>query len=61
MSTSVATSEDKFSRLPEIAKPLSYDIYLKPDLKSFKCKGKEDIVVEVIHSVNLSLSYAINF
>uniref|UniRef100_A0A914XU65 Aminopeptidase n=1 Tax=Panagrolaimus superbus TaxID=310955 RepID=A0A914XU65_9BILA len=50
----VATTaaDDKFSRLPEIAKPVSYDIHLKPCLKTFKCKGNETIVVDVTASTD---------
>lgn len=47
MSSTIVAADDKFCRLPEIAKPLSYDILLKPDLKTFKCKGEETIVVDV--------------
>jgi puromycin-sensitive aminopeptidase len=51
-STTVAASDDKFRRLPEIAKPISYDIYLKPDLNTFKCNGNETIVVDVTTSTD---------
>jgi aminopeptidase N len=53
MSSSVAaTSDEKFSRLPEIAKPISYEIYLKPDLKTFKFNGNETIVIDVTSSTD---------
>lgn len=39
--------DDKFSRLPELAKPSLYTIHLKPDLATFKCEGHETIDLEV--------------
>uniref|UniRef100_A0A7E4ZQT4 Peptidase_M1_N domain-containing protein n=1 Tax=Panagrellus redivivus TaxID=6233 RepID=A0A7E4ZQT4_PANRE len=47
MSSAVAAG-DKFSRLPEIAKPVHYDISLKPNLQNFKCPGNETITVDVV-------------
>lgn len=38
---------DKFSRLPEIAKPSLYKISLKPNLETFKCEGNEIITLDV--------------
>uniref|UniRef100_A0AC34GGY9 Aminopeptidase N-like N-terminal domain-containing protein n=1 Tax=Panagrolaimus sp. ES5 TaxID=591445 RepID=A0AC34GGY9_9BILA len=51
-STTAAAGDDKFSRLPEIAKPVSYDIHITPCLKTFKCKGIETIVVDVTTSTD---------
>lgn len=39
--------DDKFSKLPELAKPTVYTIHLKPDLTTFKCQGSEVIDLEV--------------
>ena len=39
--------KQKFSRLPELARPLLYDIYLKPNLESFEFHGTETISLEV--------------
>lgn len=41
------TAEEKFSKLPELAKPTLYTIHLKPDLTTFKCEGRETIALEV--------------
>jgi len=38
---------DKFSKLPELAKPSLYKIHLAPCLKSFKCPGETSIQLEV--------------
>ena len=49
------TKSPRFSRLPETAKPLVYDIYLKPDLVTFRYTGHVAIVVEVsfLSTVNI--------
>jgi hypothetical protein len=39
--------QDKFSKLPVLAKPVLYEIYLRPDLKSFKFDGRTTIHFEV--------------
>lgn len=41
------TASDKFSRLPEVAKPSLYTINLKPNLETFKCEGHEVITLDV--------------
>lgn len=38
---------EKFSKLPELAKPLVYEIRLAPCLKTFKVKGQTKICLEV--------------
>ncbi len=39
--------EDKFRKLPELAKPSLYKIRLAPCLKTFKCPGEASIQLEV--------------
>lgn len=38
---------EKFTKLPQLAKPTHYTIELKPDVEKFTCKGNETIDVEV--------------
>jgi len=45
-------SGKKFSKLPELAKPKNYEIYITPDLRSFKFDGKETIRIEVKSLIN---------
>lgn len=42
----------KFERLPTSVKPTVYDLFLKPDLKTFRFDGKEVVYVQVNHSID---------
>lgn len=42
-----ATNSDKFSKLPELAKPFLYEVNLSLCMKSFKFRGNEKIHLEV--------------
>jgi len=46
------TVADKFSKLPELAKPSLYEIRLAPCLKTFKFKGNEKIHLDVIFLIS---------
>uniref|UniRef100_A0A915EUB2 Aminopeptidase n=1 Tax=Ditylenchus dipsaci TaxID=166011 RepID=A0A915EUB2_9BILA len=48
LSTSlIKMTEDVFSKLPELAKPSVYDLYLKPCLKTFECVGQSTIHLDI--------------
>lgn len=38
---------EKFTKLPQLAKPSLYTIRLKPDVEKFTCAGNETIEIEV--------------
>lgn len=42
------TKDEEFCRLPaELAKPIHYEIYMRPNLETFKFEANETIYVEV--------------
>jgi hypothetical protein len=52
------TVADKFSKLPELAKPSLYEIHLAPCLKTFTVKGSEKIHLNVnLLTKSLKLTY----
>lgn len=45
------TEKKKFERLPTTVKPSVYDLFFKPDLKTFKFDGKETVHLQVRHAI----------
>lgn len=41
-------NDDKFTKLPTFAKPITYDLHLKPCLTTFKCPGKSTVDLKVM-------------
>uniref|UniRef100_A0A1I7XH35 Peptidase_M1 domain-containing protein n=1 Tax=Heterorhabditis bacteriophora TaxID=37862 RepID=A0A1I7XH35_HETBA len=48
----------KFERLPEIAKPLHYTLFIAPDLNKFSFEGHVDIDVEVVSATDVLKMHA---
>jgi len=46
------TAADISYRLPKNVRPLSYDVYLKPDLQTFEFEGEVKITVEVLENTS---------
>jgi len=46
------TDADTSYRLPKNVRPLSYDVYLKPDFKTFTFEGDVKITVEVLEDTS---------
>ena len=46
------TAADTSYRLPKKVRPLSYDVYLKPDLQTFEFEGEVKITVEVLENTS---------
>jgi hypothetical protein len=46
------TADDNSYRLPENVRPLSYDVYLKPELETFTFEGVVKIRVEVLENIS---------
>jgi hypothetical protein len=47
-----ATASDTSYRLPKTVRPISYDVYLKPEFKTFTFEGAVNIRVEVLKDTN---------
>ncbi|XP_065204274.1 puromycin-sensitive aminopeptidase-like [Planococcus citri] len=45
---STMSEKKKFERLPTTVKPTVYDLFLKPDLKTFRFEGKETVFVQIV-------------
>lgn len=47
-----ATASDTSYRLPKTVRPISYDVYLKPEFQTFTFEGDVTIRVEVLENTN---------
>lgn len=50
--SSSAVKSQKFERLPTFAKPSHYEIFLKPNLETFKFDGEETITISISERTN---------
>jgi len=54
----MAQAQEKFSKVPELAKPTNYKIHLKPCLKTFKFEGQETIQIEICKATDYLTLYS---